>query len=150
MNKDNLVKLAKYILEEVTDEQFDMIAFRSNHIGTGVVNCDFKSKNDCGTIGCALGWAPFTKGLEVVEDDFIESYITDYEHLSFHNYSKRIFGSYHGDIWDFIFSGDWYVVDNSREGFVKRVIYFLDHPYRKIDENKIYDYCLFRRLFCFF
>jgi len=143
-NKKNLVKLAKYILEEVSDEQFDMKWFRSNHIDTGV---EFFSKENCGTVGCALGWAPFVKGLEVIEDDY------DYlDYLNFHIYSNRVFRGVLGRYWDFLFDGAWFESDGSREGFVKRVIYLLeggkdlDHTtnqYEEIDPNKIYDYYLF-------
>jgi len=141
MNKENLVKLAKSILEKVTDDQFNMESFRS--IGGGDP-CDFKSKNDCGTIGCALGWAPFVKGLEVVEGDF-----DCFGELCFYVYSKRVFGVIKTPQWGFLFNGCWCDADNTREGFVKRVIYLLEggvvfskttSQYEEINPNKIYNY----------
>jgi len=135
MNKDNLVKLAKYILSEVSDEQFNMKHFRSDE---GDSLKKFYSPNDCGTVGCALGWAPFVKGLEVVDSDIYKNGALDFE-----IYSKRVFGTERVSNWQFLFGGYWSNTDN-------RVIYFLEggedfeiteqHPYRKIDENKIYDY----------
>jgi len=142
MKKDNLIKLAKFILENIKDEQFSMFNYRSDKYGYYVY---FKSKNDCGTIGCALGWSPFAPGLEVVEGDFQEKGT-----LNFSKYSKRVFGAGWGLVWDFLFNSDWCKIGGSREGFVKRVIYLIEggkdlsitknHPYRKINPNKIYDY----------
>jgi len=108
-----------------------------------VVN--FKSLNDCGTIGCALGWSPFVPGLEAIEDDFHQD-----GGLIFDLYLIRVFGMYRGSEWSFLFGDNWCEVDNTRKGFVKRVIYLIEggkyisvtenHPYRKIDENKINNY----------
>jgi len=141
MNEKNLVKLAKFILSDVSDEQFNMKYFRSD-VGDSLKK--FKSKEDCGTVGCALGWAPFVEGLEVIESDFDER-----NHIIFELYSKRVFGYYCGDVLNFMFSGYWYEIDNTREGFVRRVVYFLEdggyfsyttNQYKNIDPDKIYDY----------
>jgi len=146
MNNKNLVKLSKYILSEVSDEQFDMEFFRSSG-----EECDVKfySKEDCGTVGCALGWSPFVKGLEVVEDDFIEIF-AGFNRLVFYEYSERVFGiDCSEDCWKFIFHSLWYEIDNTREGFVKRVLYLIEGgndlerktcQYKNIDPNKINNY----------
>jgi len=118
MNKKNLIKLAKYILSEISGEDFDMRNFRSSSTKFPL---EFYSKEDCGTVGCALGWSPFVPGLEAIEDDFYS-----WGALCFKLYSKRVFGGDDVGSLYFIFSGDWHEIDNSREGFVKRVIYFLD------------------------
>jgi len=117
MNTGNLIKLSKFILKNIKDEQFSMKWFRSNHTDNGV---EFYTKEYCGTVGCALGWAPFVPGLEAIGSDW-------------------------GDVWAFLFDGSWLKEDNTRGGFIKRVIYFLEggkdlsitknHPYRKINEN---------------
>jgi len=146
-NKENLVKLAKFVLSEVSDEQFDMSFCR----GDKGLKKIFKSITDCGTVGCALGWAPFVKGLEAVEGDFIESETHDSKRLSFYYYKERVFGnSYFINIsWGFIFGCGWSEIDNTREGFVKRVVYFLKggknfelttNNYKHINPNKIYEY----------
>jgi len=83
MNEKNLVKLSKYIFEMIADEKFNLKNFRSI---CDVASCNFKSKEDCGTVGCALGWAPFVKGLEFVESDFCRTGI-----LNFYKYSNRVF-----------------------------------------------------------
>jgi len=119
-NKSNLVKLAKFILSEVDDGKFDMETFRTNYDSSEV---EFYSKKDCGTIGCALGWAPFVPGLENLPEDGDE-----YKALSFIKYSKRVFGVDFKSVkstWSFLFSDEWSFIDNSREGFVKRVLFLL-------------------------
>jgi len=131
MNEDNLVKLAKYILANISNEKFDMRWYRSSDIEP---NISFYSKENCGTVGCALGWAPFVPGLEAIGSD----------------YSLRVFGTFSGGIWDFVFSGGWSEFDNTIEGVVSRIVYLIEggddfrvferHPYRKIDPNKINNY----------
>jgi len=143
MSRENLVKLAKFILENIKDEQFNMSSFRLNKYYNSV---RFKSKEDCGTIGCALGWAPFVEGLEVVKSDY---YKGEPMYLDFDLYSKRVFGTAFGIFWEFLFSLGWHEIDNTREGFVRRFVYLIEvgdnlsitknHPYRKINENNNYD-----------
>ena len=76
-----LTKLAKYVDEEVKDEQFDMGVYR---------NKDFRSINDCGTTGCLLGWAPFVE--PPLESEFSE--FDEYTGLLFGEYCYRVFGAY--------------------------------------------------------
>jgi len=117
--------------------------FRSNpSLG---VNLKFLSKESCGTVGCALGLAPFVPGLETIEYDFC-----CLGSLGFNDYSERVFGiGCIDDCWIFLFNSDWYKIDNSREGFVKRVLYLIEggddlelstNQYKNINPNKIYEY----------
>jgi len=59
-----------------------MEEFRSNYDRSEI---EFFSKNDCGTVGCALGWSPFVPGLETIGSDFCY-WGGD---LLFANYSER-------------------------------------------------------------
>jgi len=144
MNKENLVKLAKYIFTNVADDQFNMSRYRLDNYGFSTY---FKSKEDCGTVGCALGWSPFVEGLEAIDSDYARLS----RRLVFHKYSNRIFGVDEEDCqWSFLFNSGWSKIDNSREGFVSRVVCFLEdckdlsinkkHPYKNIDPNKINNY----------
>ena len=77
-----LTKLAKYVDEEVKDEQFDMEVYRDK---------GFRSINDCGTTGCLLGWAPF------IEPPLESEFGGLYEDLDFDVYCERLFGAQHRD-----------------------------------------------------
>ena len=99
---DNLTKLADYLENVITDDQFDIENFRSDSFNNII---EFKNINDCGTIGCALGWAPFVNGLEAFESDYI--IILGNRTLGFHNYSKRIFDMMLDNKFDFLFSDYW-------------------------------------------
>ena len=120
----NLKLLRDHIRDKVTDEQFDMHKYRTDENRNIIL---FRSKDDCGTIGCALGWAPFVKGLEPIEEDFYNG------NLDFNIYSERIFPAIETDdyddkyyiAWAFIFNAEWKDYDNTREGFVKRVNYLI-------------------------
>ena len=126
----NLRLLRDYIDTQVTDEQFDMKYFRTNDKKNK--GLEYYSKDNCGTVGCALGWAPLVKGLEPVDSDF--DYIIDVEQssLDFHEYSYRVFPelmasqAYNCYSWQFVFSTEWNDVDNTRQGFIKRVNYLLE------------------------
>lgn len=108
MNKDNLKKLADWLEENVTENRFDMAHFRSNGSGS---YAEFISLLDCGTAGCALGWAPFVPGLGSKK-----------RNKNFWNYGAEIFDldseSYE---WDYIFSSFWRHFDNSIEGAINRI-----------------------------
>jgi len=143
MNRENLVKLAKYILSGVTDNQFNMGKYRRDIYG---FSKDFVSINDCGTVGCALGWSPFVPGLEAVETEFNPRNCA----LIFYKYSSRVFEINDGELcWYFLFDSGWSTIDNTRKGFVKRVLYLIEGgndlkrktcQYKNIDPNKIYEY----------
>ncbi len=93
---NNLIKLANYIEMNVPQEKLDMSSFRAKF---------FINKHDCGTSGCALGWAPFVEGLEPVESDFDGPYVG----LDFWQYSERVFpalGSHMSADWEEVFDSD--------------------------------------------
>ncbi len=82
---ENLRKLANYIEQHVPQERLYMRSYRSGPEGGGAV--EFKSLNDCGTSGCALGWGPFVEGLEPVEGDY---YSHSNKVLAWGSYSERV------------------------------------------------------------
>lgn len=136
MNKrhlKNLAKLADYLENNVKDSQFNMTYMRGDGFG---YYCDFKSKTDCGAVGCALGWAPFI--IKVKSDDF-ESFSEDPKSLDFNKYADRVFGT--GDDmrnsaqWCYMFDYKWADSprQSTRKAAVKRIRNLVD------SEGKITD-----------
>jgi hypothetical protein len=128
MNIDNL-KLARQGFIDNYDRiapHFDMRYFRSDEAGEWH---PFRSKSDCGAIGCALGWCP---SMGIPELEPIQSDYRDQE-LDFHCYSNRVFGLYEdSDEWDFLFGGDWTdksfrKLKNTLEDFLARLDYFIEN-----------------------
>lgn len=125
INKKNLVKLRDGLLG-VPDEFFCIKRYRSEYS----YNKDFVSLDDCGTVGCALGWAPFMKGLEFLDSEFYSSF-NNYEKLDFDEYSERLFGMRmsidNPSEWDWVFGSEWETVDNTPLGVVFRIEYLFDN-----------------------
>lgn len=120
----NLAMLADFLQKEVTDKQFNIKNFRMKN---SKILTPFKSLNDCGSIGCALGWAPFVikpaeSTYEVFYDYFDHTVTTK---LSFESYSEEAFGCTVNDnsLGDFMFGGVWGVdkVQRTRLATVKRI-----------------------------
>jgi len=114
MNKrqlKNLAKLTDFIEQNIKDKQFDMETYRKNNENEVV---KFKGLNDCGTIGCALGWAPFALSIIWVE------YNSDA--FSFNDLSDKKFGVTMGDEeWVYLFSSLWAGKHkNQRKAFINR------------------------------
>lgn len=113
MNKENLTKLANFLESEISDKQFNIDHFRSNEEGRGT---EFINKNNCGTIGCAVGWSPFV--IDVVESDYD---IFD-KTLSFGKYCNRTLINTLTDRWVYMFSDEWAKTEfDSRLDCVKRI-----------------------------
>lgn len=126
MNKVNLKLLAEWLLENheslMETKTFDMKEYRS----AGVSSCDFVSETKCGTVGCALGWAPVTgiKSLVALDEDY---YIYG-KALSFIRYCDRVFELKPlMDYWNWCFSDDWADTDNTPKGAAIRIMYLLGH-----------------------
>ena len=141
---DNLTKLADYLEKVITDKQFDISSYRRDSFNDVI---EFKNINDCGTIGCALGWAPFVNGLEVVESDYIS--ILENRTLGFNRYSERIFNlSTSDDKYDFLFSSYWSdSPEETRLATVNRIRKFVKQDGELLDEDyelmKVYEVKLF-------
>jgi hypothetical protein len=96
MNKDNLTLLANYLEDNVTDEQFDMSRYSNGD------RASEEPEHICGTVACALGWAPLIIPPE--EGDYMSAvynYYFDYE-----AYSKRVF-NLTPEQWLWCFDGRW-------------------------------------------
>lgn len=120
INFNNLSKLANFLEANVTNEQFSMDHFRAGGNGETIPG----TKEHCGTIGCALGWGPWVKGLEVKAIDLHNLA----EAVSWSRYSSRVLGvSFSDNEWDFMFSGSWVHVDNTVEGAIARIKYIIRH-----------------------
>lgn len=122
MNKENLKKLADWIEINLTEDQFDMKAYRQDDQGTRV---GFHSINNCGTVGCLLGWAPFVPGLEVIGDELIETHpklFSGNHVLCFESYSQRVFNLNSLQCeWDYLFEGRWARYQPTLKEAVQRV-----------------------------
>lgn len=119
MNKENLLKLAKFLDELPEDyEHFDMntwLASDTNELWPDEIEgVDIKA---CGYAACAIGHAPQALGLTPEQtwshptwDAFVEAYFDiDYRE------SEWMFGC------------DWKEVDNTPQGVAKRIRYFLEN-----------------------
>lgn len=118
INIKNLI-IARDGLLGVDPEMFDMESFRkvSKHNTTLFIN-----KDNCGTIGCAIGWCPLIEGLEPIDSDYVANYYRGIEHLDFEKYCKRVFGIREfSKVWKYLFDSNWKDIDNSIEGLIKRM-----------------------------
>ena len=130
INMKNLKK-AREGLMGLDPEAFDMELYRSNKDRTAV---NFKSKNNCGTVGCALGWCPFIPGLETKKEDYSYS-----DFLGFDDYCKRVFNfDMSSSVGMYLFDGEWAARDNTIEGLIKRMTRVIDgKKYRQIFNRKL-------------
>ena len=109
MNKENLLKLADF-LDTLPPEKFDMQNYRAKVYRNKIFQpVSFKEVNDCGTVGCALGWGPFVKGLEpTIYDLFSSKFSNGLLYLDFVIYGERVFGVEVGSAnYEFMFSEQW-------------------------------------------
>ena len=121
MNIKNL-KIAREALLGIDPDLFDIGKYRHDDYGYAV---NYKSQDDCGTFGCAIGWCPFIKGLELNEEEKRECDTSS--GLAFNRYSERIFGlDCHSDTWDYMFASDWSRYDPSLEGLIQRMTDVID------------------------
>lgn len=104
MNKENLLKLATYLLSGELKADFNM----RDYNGYGICG---EYLTDCGTVGCAIGHGPYA-GIPK----------TTFE--SWDNYASRVFtADFRALLW--CFSSFWDAVDNTAEGAAKRILYLL-------------------------
>lgn len=116
INIENLRKLSTF-LKTVPQEKFDMEWFRIDGEGS----CNFISRHNCGTSGCALGWAPLVPGLEDVREDYYSTLNTPAV-LKFYRYCKRVFNlDNNNEIWLYLFSDSWTNFDNTPIGAANRI-----------------------------
>lgn len=111
-HKKHLEKLADY-LDSLPDDyqEFDMTDYQIKNDGRW---CGYKPiRKSCGTVACAAGHGP-NAGIKPLDD---ENWAT---------YSIRLAG--HCDrSWNWLFSAWWIEYDNTLQGAVKRIRYYLKH-----------------------
>ena len=120
----------------VTQETFDMEYYRSDEHGDSIVG--FYSYENCGTVGCLMGWAPFIKGFEpclYYDDPF------QIMHLDFMSYVYKIFNfdlitnQEYSHVYKFLFSSEWKDFDNTPEGALARLDVFLAGDFKYLDKD---------------
>lgn len=129
MNKSNLLLLADY-LEKVPQEEFNMLWYRGRY---DEYNCFIKvylikDINNCGTAGCALGHSIVSKikELEVTDEDYSIDELSQ-RYLNFEKYSDRVFNiPMKESEWEYLFSGEWSMRDNTPLGASKRIRYVVE------------------------
>lgn len=109
MNRDNLKKLADYLLSGNLKSEFNMLHYADeNNNGSNEIG-----KLTCGVVGCAVGHGPYA-GIEKHSYECWDSYVI------------RVFGA-ESAMFSWCFSSDWTGVDNTPEGAAKRILYTLEH-----------------------
>lgn len=121
---ENFEKLRDFLL--TNDVPFDMFSYRSQLDWDTPMDWptkdDFeKGKLDCGTAGCAIGWAPFV----VKPDNACYEFGNDRE-LSYEAYCLKHFGVAWSDReFEWLFGSRWQAIDNTRQGAAYRIDLFL-------------------------
>lgn len=121
--KENLQKLHDYIRDNVAEEFIRMEYFRSDEYGFS--KC-YTSKEDCGTCGCALGWAPNAIPEILSDPKVFENSINGAPRIEFFKMSDRYFPDLNDDpsnYWDYLFSPDW--VDD-KQAILERIMNYIN------------------------
>lgn len=104
-----LRRLCSYLLGGQLQARFDMSTFDDEQH-----TYEWKLI-ECGSVGCAVGQAPFAGVPKRLGEDWTE-------------YSERVFGiAYEDARWDWCFGFDWAAVDNTPEGAGRRILWLLEH-----------------------
>lgn len=103
MNRENLKKLADYLLSGELKAKFNMTFFAA---------LGYTLSDTCGTVGCAVGHGPYA-GIPKLPDEI------------WPDYAIRVFGIGQEDF-AWCFSGSWDGVDNSPIGAAKRILWLLE------------------------
>lgn len=123
----NLTRLADFLESGEIEYTFDMSVYYSHRTQVEETwRWTFKRHAevyDCNTVACAVGSGPAI-GLQVLESEKATFKV------NWRLYSNRVFGTgadTNVRAHDFMFSGNWFSVDNSPEGAAKRIRYALEH-----------------------
>jgi hypothetical protein len=103
-------------------DAFDMHHYRSDKDEYAK---KYYNKDDCGSIGCLLGYAP--ECLPAIEADYFADCL-GVKSLQFSRYGERIFPELNQGELNFLFSSDWANHDNTLQGAINRITHFLDNP----------------------
>ena len=114
MNVEHLTKLRDFLL--ANELNFNMGTWRSGADVTLTKERLLKGlEHNCGTAGCAIGWAPF------VIPPLDKHYHNGVE-LIFTGYSDYVCGkSTDSKLFNWCFGGTWDAIDNSRQGAAYRI-----------------------------
>lgn len=146
--RENLEKLRDFLI--ANDVKFHMVEYRVGMIDeeTGEYSdADMtqdelsRPPNECGTAGCAIGWAPFVIPAE--EDEFIHQENYDDPNkpikiLIYGPYTRRVFrmiNLHPGFEW--MFDGVWALYDDTRLGAAFRIDKYLSTVKNKVDARKL-------------
>ena len=122
MNRDNLHKLADYLLSGKLRVKFDMARFTGHEFATEEL------QEDCGTAGCAIGHGPYAGIPKLQSEDWAD-------------YSQRVFGiKIISPEWRWLFAGVWCKIDNTPEGTGNRIRHFLLHGLPDNWKDQLGDY----------
>lgn len=116
MHKRNLIKLADAV-EGIDPEIFDMSSYRKNKSNDYLI----QRTPDCGTIGCAIGWAPLVPSLEMCKEEEALFRIA-HKGTAYAEYCSRVFGVEQGSRkWKYMFDSNWCTYDNTPTGASTRI-----------------------------
>lgn len=142
INKENLLKLADFLEKEVEGKrEFDMFELNEN----GNIYSDYP-KEICGTVACALGYAPLA--FELKDEDYRDDGQFCYKH-----FCKRVFNIKWADderLWAWCFSPAWADFDNSAKGAALRIRYLVNNkivPSFRFDYDENYDFTKYVSLY---
>jgi len=140
---NNLALLAQYLFNLPDDYKFfDMGRFVKNNKNVCQVDTDDDNLINCGTAGCAIGHAPFVKGIVT------DRPVCDYGALDVLNnsagwvqYAEDVSGIDGSDqTWEYMFGGGWDCNDNTPYGAAQRILYILAGHHAPIDDDDQMDY----------
>jgi hypothetical protein len=85
----------------------------------------------CGAVACAVGHGP-TAGFLAVASDFTLDMKMDWW-----KYTRRVFLDRTGSTFEWMFGGQWSLIDNTAQGAGRRIRYYLEHgvPAEFVDED---------------
>ena len=137
----NLVKLADYLYKGNLSGQFDMC-----YLNEGL-SYRVNTPHTCGTSGCALGYAP--EALKISLDDKEAYVVNEYEkriewnfdyisekYLGINKVESGVFNDMF-KVMGFLFSIDFWEIDNTPEGAALRIYYFLEHGLPNCEYDKV-------------
>lgn len=122
VNIKNLKILRRELPKIITQKEFDMSFFRREGRISRIEIDEILEKPKCGTVGCMLGWSPTIKGLKPVGSNSYMLKFVNEDVFDFEAYVIKFFGiKQDSDLWDYLFSTDWALCDNTLEGALIRL-----------------------------
>jgi hypothetical protein len=113
MNRENLNKLADYLLRGELKAEFDMEYFDETRKNSQTDGQQIRETSDCGSVGCAVGHGPFAG-------------IPKHKSESWTGYEIRVFDT-DMDEFEWLFEKTWAAMDNTPEGAGLRIKHLLKH-----------------------